>query len=105
MRRKVKSEVLSMVHEGALAMRQAGIIDARRMKQYDALCLAPIEPYSAPKVRALRKRLAVSQAVLASLLNASLSTVRQWEQGLKKPAGPSAKLLDLLNRKGLEVLL
>ena len=43
--------------------------------------------------------------VLASVLNTSVSTVRQWEIGDKHPSGPSAKLLDLLDRKGLEALI
>ena len=49
----------------------------------------------------------VSQAVFAAYLNTSPSTVQKWERGEKKPNGPSLKLLKLLNlveRKGLEVL-
>lgn len=53
----------------------------------------------------MRDRFKLSQAVLASVLNTSLSTVRQWEIGEKHPSGPSLKLLDLLDRKGLEGLI
>ena len=77
----------------------------RRMREYDALCLAPIPRYSRKKIRALRQRHRISQAVLATVLNTSLSTVRQWEIGAKQPSGPSLKLLDLLDRKGLEALI
>jgi putative transcriptional regulator len=31
--------------------------------------------------------------------------VRQWEIGEKRPSGPSVKLLNLLDRKGLQALL
>jgi putative transcriptional regulator len=31
--------------------------------------------------------------------------VRQWEIGEKQPSGPSLKLLNLLDRKGLEALI
>jgi len=41
---------------------------------------------------------------MAAALNASLSTVRQWEIEHKKPSGPSAKLLSVLDRKGLDAL-
>jgi DNA-binding transcriptional regulator YiaG len=41
----------------------------------------------------------VSQAVLAAILNTSLSTVRQWEIGEKRPSGPSVKLLNNTNRE------
>ena len=84
---------------------QAGFIDKRRMREYDALCLAPVPPYSSEKIRALRERYRLSQAVFATVLNTSLSTVRQWEIGGKHPSGPSLKLLDLLDRKGLEALI
>ena len=84
---------------------QAGLIDKRRMLEYDALCLAPVPEYSSEKIRALRERHKLSPAVLASVLNTSLSTVRQWEIGKKHPSGPSLKLLNLLDRKGLEALI
>jgi len=77
----------------------------RTMHRYDALCLEPIPTYSSAKIRALRARHKLSQAVLATVLNTSLSTVRQWEIGDKQPSGPSLKLLSLLDRKGLEVLI
>ena len=43
--------------------------------------------------------------MFAAVLNTSLSTVRQWEIGDKHPSGPSLKLLNLLDRKGLDALL
>ena len=84
----------------------AGVEDAkRRMREYETLCLAPIPTYSSKRIRALRDRHKLSQAVLALMLNTSLSTVRQWEIGEKRPSGPSLKLLNLLDRKGLEALI
>ena len=104
-RRKANSRILEAVHEAARDLRKAGFIDKRRMRQYDALCLAPVPKYSSKRIRALRTRYKLSQAVLASVLNTSLSTIRQWEIGEKRPSGPSLKLLDLLDRKGLEALI
>jgi len=75
------------------------------MQQYDALCLEPVRDYDAAKVKSLRERLDLSQTVLASVLNTSASTVRKWEAGDKRPSGPSQKLLDILDRKGLEAVL
>jgi putative transcriptional regulator len=102
---KATSHILDAVHETATDLRNAGFIDARRMRHYDALCLDPIPAYSSQGIRALRDRHKLSQAVLASVLNTSLSTVRQWEIGDKHPSGPSLKLLSLLDKKGLEVLI
>jgi len=100
-----KSRILEAVHETATDLHAAGFITKRRMREYDALCLTPVPRYSRNKIRALRERHRISQAVLATVLNTSLSTVRQWEIGAKHPSGPSLKLLDLLDRKGLDVLI
>ena len=104
-KKKATSRILGAVHETARDLQTANFIDKRRMREYDAFCLAPIPTYSSRKIRALRERHKLSQAVLASVLNTSLSTVRQWEIGAKHPSGPSLKLLDLLERKGLNALI
>ncbi|MCL4182229.1 MAG: hypothetical protein KJ011_02145 [Burkholderiaceae bacterium] len=49
--------------------------------------------------------LRLSQAVLAGMLNTSVSTVRKGEIGDEKSSGPSSKLLDLIERKGPEAVL
>jgi putative transcriptional regulator len=102
---KPKSRILEAVHETAVDLHQLGFIDQRKMRKYDALCLNPVPEYDSKKIRALRERYQLSQTVLASLLNTTASAVRQWEQGGKHPSGPSQKLLNLLERKGLEVLI
>jgi putative transcriptional regulator len=100
-----RSAVLDAVHDTARGLRDHGFIDQRRMHQYDALCLEPVPEYSSAQIRALRDMLKISQAVLAGVLNTSVSTVRSWEQGDKRPSGPSLKLLNLIDRKGLEAVL
>lgn len=102
---KTKSRVLDAVYETATDLHQLGFIDQHKMRQYDALCLKNVPKYNSERIRALRNQLQVSQIVLASLLNTSPSSVRQWEQGDKSPGGPSNKLLSLLERKGIEALL
>ncbi|MDP2834739.1 MAG: DNA-binding transcriptional regulator [Pseudomonadota bacterium] len=105
MTKKTESRILDAVHETARDLHTAGFIDKRSMRHYDALCLEPVPTYSSENIRALRDRYKLSQAVLATVLNTSLSTVRQWEIGDKHPSGPSLKLLNLLDRKGLEALI
>jgi putative transcriptional regulator len=46
----------------------------------------------------------MSQAVFAAFLNTSVSTVQKWEIGEKKPSGPSLKLLNLIDKKGVDAL-
>jgi len=102
---KAASRILEGVHETTRDLHNAGFIDMRRMQNYDALCLEPVPEYSSDCIRDLRKRYKLSQTVLASVLNTSPSTIRQWEIGAKHPSGPSLKLLNLLDRKGLEALI
>lgn len=104
-KRIAKSQILEAVHEAAQDLFELNFIDKNRMQKYEALCLQPIPDYDQQEIRALRDRYKLSQSALAIVLNTSSSTVRKWEIGDKHPSGPSLKLLNLLDRKGLEVLI
>lgn len=99
------SRILETVHEAARGLHKTGLIDKRKMAKYDLLCLRPVPNYSPGKIKALRSRYHISQAVLAAVINISPSTVRQWEIGEKRPGGPSLKLLNILDLKGIEVFI
>jgi putative transcriptional regulator len=100
-----KSQLLAAVHETATDLGRLGFIDKRKQQKLDVLCLEPVVAYDSERIRALREHLKLSQAVLASVLNISPSRVRKWEINEKHPSGPSLKLLNLLDRKGLEAVL
>jgi len=101
---KTGSRVLAVVQETARDLHEAGAIDKERMAQFDALCVGPAPEFSGRKIRALRRRHGISQEVLASALNTSVATIRQWENDERRPRGAALRLLDLLDRKGLAVL-
>lgn len=103
--KKAKSRILQTVYETAADLDRLGFIDKRKQQKIEALCMEPIPPYDSERIRALRENLKLSQTVLASVLNTSASTVRKWEIGEKRPSGPSLKLLNLLERKGLDAVL
>ncbi|QIM48136.1 MULTISPECIES: DNA-binding transcriptional regulator [Alcaligenaceae] len=105
MTRKTKSAILDAVHETTSDLHRLGFIDKRKLQKFQALCLTPVPEYNSEQIRALREQLKLSQTVLASVLNTSASTVRKWEIGEKRPSGPSLKLLNLLERKGLDAVL
>jgi DNA-binding transcriptional regulator YiaG len=67
------------------------------MREYAPLCVEPTLEYSSKNIRALRARHKLSQAVLASALNTSVSTVRQWEIGEKRPSGPESTAASTAN--------
>jgi putative transcriptional regulator len=100
----MKESILDAMHETAKDLTEAGVMDVQTMREFDALCLPEVERYDAAHIKAIREKAHVSQAVFAAYLNTSPSTVKQWEQGCKKPRGTSLKLLNLVAHKGLEVL-
>jgi len=83
----MKKTLLDVAHEIATDIHKAGGIDAQTMHEFDAKCLPTIKHYTPTQIKRIRLHNKVSQAVFAAYLNTSLSTIRQWEQGLKKPAG------------------
>lgn len=102
---KTKSAIFEAVHETALELFQHGFINQKRMRGYDLLCLKELPYYSAEQIREIRNKYRMSQPVFASLLNASLSTVKQWEIGDKRPSGVSTRLLSILDKKGIDVFI
>lgn len=102
--RKARSKVLESVHSAARGLYRAGAIDQQTMREFDALALKPARDMTPAKIRKLRKVNRVSQAVFAAYLNVSPSTVRQWEQGQKRPGGAALRLLNLVEQRGLDLI-
>ncbi len=102
--RKTKSPILAAVHETARGLHKAGAMDQLTLREFDRLCLPPVEPLEPEQIKKIREASHVSQAVFARLLNTSVSTVQKWEIGQKKPTGTALKLLHLVQKRGLEVV-
>lgn len=96
--------ILEVIHDSAQGMHKAGVMDVTTMRKFDALCLPSIKEFSAGQIKQLRAKNKTSQAVFAAYLNTSVSTVQKWEQGEKHPNGPSLKLLNMVERSGIEIL-
>lgn len=96
---------LDVAYDMAKDIHELGGMDDITMREIEALCLPAKRDIAASEVKRIRESRRLSQAVLAAVLNVGVSTVQQWEMGRKKPSGPSMKLLDLLDRKGLECLI
>jgi len=79
-------------------------MDRETMREFDALCLTPVERLSAEEIRGLREREQVSQPVFAHYLNVSKGIVSKWERGENRPDGASLKLLNLVRTKGLKAI-
>ncbi len=96
--------ILEVVHDSAKELHEAGLVKDITLREFDALCLPPVEEYTAGQIKYIRTKSRASQGVFAKYLNISKSTIQKWEQGQKKPNGPSLKLLNLVAKKGIEIL-
>jgi putative transcriptional regulator len=104
MMRKKKSAILEAVHDTAKGLYQAGVLEKVTLREFDHLCLSPVEPLAPEQIKQIREATNVSQAVFAAVLNTSLSTVQKWEIGQKKPTGTALKLLHLVQEHGLDMM-
>lgn len=104
MTKTYKSDAMASIHETMEALHEIGAIDKKTMRKFDEACLTPVKPLSARAIRALRDRERVSQSVFAHYLNVTTSVVSKWERGEKHPAGPSLKLLSLVEKNGLSAI-
>ena len=102
--RKTKSAILEAVHETATGLNKAGVMDQLTLREFDRLCLRPVESLEPKQIKHIRETSRVSQAVFAALLNTSLSTVQKWEIGQKRPTGTALKLLHLVQERGLDAV-
>lgn len=100
-----KSKILKNVHETAKGLHAIGVMDKITMRKFDTLCIPEVRALTPKEITAIRTCSGASQAVFAKYLNTSASSVRQWEQGKKQPKGTSLKLLNIVERNGIEILM
>ena len=104
MPRVYRNKMMASVYETASDFYRDGSLDKKTMREFDVLCLTPVQKMTPEKIRALREREKTSQTVFAAYLNVTPSLVSKWERGEKHPQGASLKLLSLVEKKGLEVV-
>ena len=96
------SRFIQEMLETARGMHASGLMPPDRMNLIETLSAASVPDYSGKRIEALRKKNHLSQEAFALLLHARLSTVQQWERGARRPSRPYLRLLQVLDRKGLE---
>ncbi|NEW60499.1 type II toxin-antitoxin system MqsA family antitoxin [Sulfurovum sp. bin170] len=80
-------------------MMDAGLKVSFTKKELDKLGVEiPNSRVTATEIKNIRSLMQVSQSVFAKLLNVSISSIRQWEQGQRNPSGSTMILLELLQR-------
>jgi len=80
MKKKAFEELLASIGEAGRIRR--GEAKASRVTEF-----VPVD------VKAIRRRLGKSQTEFARLIGVSVATLRNWEQGRRRPEGPARALL------------
>ena len=107
---KTPSRLAMEMLETADDMRRVGAIDdaAHRKITLRHLSKDPApasKPISGAEIRRMREDAHLSQAAFARHLNLTTGYVSQLEREAKQPKGPALALLNILRRKGVEVIL
>ncbi len=107
---KKSSRLKKALLETAKDMSDGGILDEQAYKKITMRHLSKedrpkIERVTGEEIRMLREHAHLSQAVFASYLNLTVGYISQLERGLKEPTGATLVLLNLVRRKGVNVIL
>ncbi len=79
-----------MFEEPLGSVREAGAILRGRRKPSRRLAVSP------SGVRVIRERTSLSQSEFAHLIGVSVKTLQNWEQDRRRPTGPAAALLSII---------
>lgn len=102
-KRKNHSKVLNMVEDELNAIGEVKDVSLS-INKFNKIRYPEPKHYTAKDVAKIRRSLNVSQAVFAYLLNASESTIKKWETGVKEPGGANCRLLQIIETNGAGVL-
>ena len=80
MKEELFNELVESINQGGQIIR--GERKASRVFHFDQL-----------NIQSIRKKYGLSQEKFAALLGISVSTLRNWEQGRRRPEGPARVLL------------
>lgn len=104
MNKKYKSNIMEAIGETVSGLHKSGLLDAKAVREFDKLTLLPEPKFTAIQIKQIRSANNVSQSVFAGFLNTSVSTIQKWESGAKEPSGAALRLLQIVDRNGLEQL-
>ncbi|RJF88513.1 helix-turn-helix domain-containing protein [Oleomonas cavernae] len=103
------SRLTKALLETADDMRRTGVMDAAMhekitLRHLGAAGVPAEAPIGPEDIRAIRQAARLSQAVFARYLNMTPGYVSQLERGVKRPTGPALALLNIIRRKGIDVV-
>lgn len=101
------------LYQTAKSLYELGAMSKEKFDRFEAFRLSsdnlPYEPIeveelSPREIGELRSRNFLTEADFAVYLHTTISTIKGWESGEKKPKGPELALLNIVKQKGLKGL-
>ena len=109
MAKQTVSPLMKAILETADGMHRVGIMDgaahAKITLRHLGKPAGTAEPISGEEIRRVREQARLSQAVFARCLNVTTGYISQLERGTKQPTGAALALLNVIRKKGIEVVL
>lgn len=68
------------------------------------IMVKPLPNYKAKDIKNIRVKLKLPQSTFAQIVGVSHKTIEAWESGRNIPNGPSQRILELLDKKGADVV-
>ncbi|PID77588.1 MAG: transcriptional regulator [Deltaproteobacteria bacterium] len=97
-------EALEVGYEMCKDLYQSGVMDEETMRKVELLYFSDQRELTPEDIRRIRTKNDVSQSVFAAILGTEKILIEHWEQGITKPNEMAKRLLDLIDRKGIAVL-
>ena len=99
--RRDKNEIRNIVEDELLGLSEVMDV-SESIRKFNKLKYPQPKEYTARDIRRIRRRLHMSQSVLAYILNIKPTTIQKWELDINKPNGPASRLLQVIDEKGVK---
>ena len=99
------SKIQDTISDLAQGLYKADVIDKKTLRNLIDEDLPVLHEFTGEEIQQLRKRQSLSQAVFAKYLNVSPAMIRGLEQGKRHAHGAILKLLNIVERRGINGLL
>lgn len=74
------------------------ISEGRKIGRRQTLTINPVEDVSGADIKALRKKLHVTQVAFGTIMGVTQKTVEAWEKGTNAPNGTARRLISMFNQ-------
>ena len=99
------NDIQDTINNLAEGLYKADIIDKKTLRNLTEEELPVIHEFTGEEIQQLRKKQSLSQSVFAKYLNVSPAMIRGLEQGKRHAHGAILKLLNIVERHGINGLL